>query len=94
MDRPLTAYRITGSKHSRLFSCFFRLFCLICLLFATAPHHGVSTRTAWAEEASPPPQDVDGDLVPDLDEMAPSYLSWGPNTSGPMFTGTAEVDPV
>ena len=94
MDRPLTAYRITGSKHSRLFSCFFRLFCLICLLFATAPHHGVSTRTAWAEEASPPPQDVDGDLGPDLDEMAPSYLSWGPNTSGPMFTGTAEVDPV
>lgn len=46
---------------------------------------------AGAEEG---PQDLNGDLVPDLMEMSPHYLSWGPNTSGPFFTGTAEVEPV
>jgi len=53
----------------------------------------LSAQTARAD-VSGEPQDVNGDLIPDLMEMAPHFLSWGPNTSGPFFTGTAEVEPV
>ncbi|MHB8369635.1 MAG: hypothetical protein ACYDBP_08085 [Leptospirales bacterium] len=67
---------------------------LILLSTILLPGLTRSSSSALAAENSPGPQDVDGDLVPDLDEMAPHYLSWGPNTSGPMFTGTAEVEPV
>ena len=55
---------------------------------------GLSAPSVQAAESAEGPQDVNGDLIPDLSEMAPHYLSWGPNTSGPMFTGTAEVEPV
>ncbi|MHB1285156.1 MAG: hypothetical protein ACYCYP_01120 [Leptospirales bacterium] len=39
-------------------------------------------------------EDMNHDLVPDLEPLQPAYLPWGPNTSGPFFTGTAEVEPV
>ncbi len=39
-------------------------------------------------------EDQNQDLVPDLEPIEPAYLPWGPNTSGPFFTGTAEVEPV
>ncbi len=39
-------------------------------------------------------EDMNHDLVPDLEPLQPTYLPWGPNTSGPFFTGTAEVEPV
>jgi hypothetical protein len=94
MDRPQTPpQRIVNRGRPLLFWSVGLLF-LSLFQLAHPLLHSLGSRQAWAEEPSPAPQDVDGDLVPDLDEMAPSFLSWGPNTSGPMFTGTAEVEPV
>ncbi len=76
-----------------LVSRHFRRFFLTIALWLTLLA-GISATPARADEATEGPQDVNGDLIPDLAEMAPHYLSWGPNTSGPMFTGTAEVEPV
>ncbi len=94
MDRPLEPQTRPTPRRRALSLCLFGLSFLSIFLFVNVPDCLVAVRASWAQESSPPPQDVDGDLVPDLDEMSPSYLSWGPNTSGPMFTGTAEVEPV
>jgi hypothetical protein len=64
---------------------------LLLLLFLGLS--GVFVPHARANESLEEPQDVNGDLIPDLIEMSPHFLSWGPNTSGPFFTGTAEVEP-
>lgn len=65
---------------------------LLPLLFLLTS--GILTPLSRAQAIDTGPQDINGDLVPDLMEMSPHYLSWGPNTSGPFFTGTAEVEPV
>ena len=36
----------------------------------------------------------DAEMAKDFQALAPPFLSWGPNTSGPFFTGTAEVEPI
>jgi hypothetical protein len=36
----------------------------------------------------------DAEMAKDFQALAPPFLPWGPNTSGPFFTGTAEVEPV
>ncbi|MHB8370830.1 MAG: hypothetical protein ACYDBP_14280 [Leptospirales bacterium] len=36
----------------------------------------------------------DAAVAKDFQALAPPFLPWGPNTSGPFFTGTAEVEPV
>ena len=36
----------------------------------------------------------DADMARDFQALAPPILPWGPNTSGPFFTGTAEVEPI
>ncbi len=36
----------------------------------------------------------DAEMAKDFQALAPPFLPWGPNTSGPFFTGTAEVDPI
>ena len=36
----------------------------------------------------------DSDISKDFQALAPPFLPWGPNTSGPFFTGTAEVEPI
>ena len=40
------------------------------------------------------PFSSDSDMSKDFQALAPPYLPWGPNTSGPFFTGTAEVEPI
>jgi len=36
----------------------------------------------------------DAEISKGFQALAPPFLPWGPNTSGPFFTGTAEVEPV
>jgi hypothetical protein len=36
----------------------------------------------------------DEDISKGFQALAPTFLPWGPNTSGPFFTGTAEVEPI
>ncbi len=36
----------------------------------------------------------DADISKGFQALAPPFLPWGPNTSGPFFTGTAEADPI
>ena len=36
----------------------------------------------------------DAEMAKDFQALAPPFLPWGPNTSGPFFTGTAEVEPI
>ena len=36
----------------------------------------------------------DEEMAKDFQALAPPFLPWGPNTSGPFFTGTAEVEPI
>ena len=36
----------------------------------------------------------DAEMARDFQALAPPFLPWGPNTSGPFFTGTAEVEPI
>ena len=40
------------------------------------------------------PFSSDADMAGDFKALAPPLLPWGPNTSGPFFTGTAEVEPI
>jgi len=40
------------------------------------------------------PFSSDSDISKEFQALAPPYLPWGPNTSGPFFTGTAEVSPI
>ncbi|MCL4461999.1 MAG: hypothetical protein M1297_09905 [Nitrospirae bacterium] len=40
------------------------------------------------------PFSTDADMAGDFKALAPPLLPWGPNTSGPFFTGTAEVEPI
>ncbi|MDA8060387.1 MAG: hypothetical protein ACYCXP_11060 [Leptospirillum sp.] len=54
---------------------------------AEDPPLGLTPPSAYEE-------DRNKDLIPDLEPLEPAYLPWGPNTSGPNFTGTAEVEPV
>ena len=54
---------------------------------AEDPPLGLTPPSAYEE-------DRNKDLIPDLEPLEPVYLPWGPNTSGPNFTGTAEVEPV
>ncbi len=82
---------LQNMKSTMIRSCLLAL--LLFLAGAFADDSG-RVLPANAAEAQNQPEDVNGDLVPDLMEMAPHYLSWGPNTSGPFFTGTAEVEPV
>ena len=71
-------------------------------LLATLTLMGLSAgRQALADDLpqdlTPPSafeQDENHDMVPDLLPLEPAYLPWGPNTSGPFFTGTAEVEQV
>ena len=48
-----------------------------------------------AGEISPSfPFSSDSDISKEFQALAPPFLPWGPNTSGPFFTGTAEVEPI
>ena len=40
------------------------------------------------------PTSDDEEMAKDFQALAPPFLPWGPNTSGPFFTGTAEVEPI
>ncbi len=40
------------------------------------------------------PYTSDADMARDFQALSPPILPWGPNTSGPFFTGTAEVEPI
>ena len=44
--------------------------------------------------ALPFPFSKDEDISKGFQALAPPFLPWGPNTSGPFFTGTAEVEPI
>lgn len=44
--------------------------------------------------ALPFPFSSDEDISKGFQALAPPFLPWGPNTSGPFFTGTAEVEPI
>lgn len=59
-----------------------------------APPTGIKSYPPTALPPEEREEDLNRDLVPDLEPLEPAYLPWGPNTSGPFFTGTAEVEPV
>ncbi|MHB1563104.1 MAG: hypothetical protein ACYCXP_03285 [Leptospirillum sp.] len=40
------------------------------------------------------PFSSDEDISKGFQALAPAFLPWGPNTSGPFFTGTAETEPI
>ena len=40
------------------------------------------------------PFSYDADITKGFQALAPAFLPWGPNTSGPFFTGTAETEPI
>ncbi len=76
----------------------FKLLAMGVLAFFFSMFQPVSAQSAETPSDVTPPsayeEDRNHDLVPDLEPLQPTYLSWGPNTSGPFFTGTAEVEPV
>lgn len=93
VDKASTTHRLSGGKKYPWKSLFLFASCALFLL--------TGGREAFAEDSSqdltPPSafeKDENHDLVPDLLPLEPAYLPWGPNTSGPFFTGTAEVEPV
>ncbi|MDA8060752.1 MAG: hypothetical protein ACYCXP_06240 [Leptospirillum sp.] len=88
-----------GSEMSAL-SCF-RIALPVLLFWLCAPD------AAWSGSLAPSGSDnhrnapaniqpsSEDDLLPDIDAlMKPDYLSWGPLTSGPFFTGNANTVPV
>ncbi|EAY58041.1 MAG: hypothetical protein C75L2_00140030 [Leptospirillum sp. Group II 'C75'] len=93
VDKASTNHNLPGGKKCPWKSLFLPVFCTLFLF--------IGGREAFAEDSSqdltPPSafeKDENHDLVPDLLPLEPAYLPWGPNTSGPFFTGTAEVEPV
>jgi hypothetical protein len=76
----------------------FKVLIIGSLILFFAIFQTVSARSAEIlSEVTPPSayeEDRNHDMIPDLQPLQPSYLPWGPNTSGPFFTGTAEVEPV
>jgi hypothetical protein len=73
-----------------------RLFCALAAFFFCL----FSPAWTWADPANAGsggfmlPFSDDADIAKDFQALAPAVLPWSPNTSGPFFTGTAEVDPI
>ncbi|MHB1564800.1 MAG: hypothetical protein ACYCXP_12050 [Leptospirillum sp.] len=84
---------LTMMRKSLVFSLFLILAGLIFPIKGFSD--SMATSPGSAGMASPLfPFSSDEDISKGFQALAPPFLPWGPNTSGPFFTGTAEVEPI
>lgn len=81
---------------SRRSFCVFLMISFFALLLI--PGRGFADPTAMSPgdggSPLPIPFSSDTEMSKSFQALAPAFLPWGPNTSGPFFTGTAEVEPI
>ena len=84
--------RMRPGEVLRFFCVLFSVVVLLIpeLVWADSPVMGAGT----GEMPSAVPFSSDSDISKEFQALAPPFLPWGPNTSGPFFTGTAEVEPI